>query len=432
MTTTPDIAGRATNWAGNLTYSAAEVAHPVTPDELTDLVRRTPRLKALGSRHSFGDVADTDGTHVALDRYDDGRDPVEVDPASGVVSVAAGLRYGDVTRHVQAAGRALENLASLPHISVAGSVATATHGSGDGVGSLASAVVGLELVTGDGEARTLRRGDADFPGAVVALGALGVVTRVELETVPTFDVRQDVHVDLAWDAVTAHYDEITASAYSVSLFTDWGPDGVQQVWRKSLLAPGETGSPRTDLFGATPAAAMLHPLPGIDPVHCTPQLGEPGPWNERLPHFRLDFTPSNGAELQSEYLVPRARAQEAFAAMRALGPRVTPLLQVGEIRTVAPDAEPLWLSPFDGPAVGVHLTWKPLPDDVARVLPDVEAALLPLGARPHWGKLSHALVHDPGSVAALYPRFDDFGELVQRHDPDGRFLGGYVERLLAG
>src|SRR5690606_9096864 len=180
------------------------------------------------------------------------------------------------------------------------------------------------------------------------------------------------------------------------------------------------------------ARTPLHPLPGVDPVHCTAQLGEPGPWNERLPHFRLDFTPSNGAELQSEYLVPRARAQEAFGAMRDLGPRVTPLLQVGEIRTVAPDPAPLWLSPFDGPAVGIHLTWKPLADDVARVLRDVESALLPLGARPHWGKLSHALVHDPGSVAGLYPRFDDFGELVQRYDPQGRFLGGYGERLLAG
>jgi xylitol oxidase len=434
VTTTPDTS-RPTNWAGNLAYSSGEVVHPATPDELVEVVGRSPRVKALGSRHSFGDVADTTGTHVVLDRYDDGRPPVEVDAATGVVSVAAGLRYGDVTRHVQAAGRALENLASLPHISVAGSVATATHGSGDAVGSLASAVVGLELVTGDGERRTLRRGDDDFPGAVVALGALGVVTRLELATVPTFDVRQDLHVGLTWDAVTAHYDELTASAYSVSLFTDWGPDGVQQVWRKSRLAPGEPGEPslaRADLFGATAATTPLHMLPGIDPASCTPQLGEPGPWNERLAHFRLDFTPSNGEELQSEYLVPRDRAQEAFAAMRDLGPRVTPLLQVGELRTVAADAEPLWLSPFDGPAVGVHLTWKPLLDDVARVLPEVEAALLPLGARPHWGKLSHALVHDPGSVAVLYPRFDDFGVLAQRYDPKGRFLGGYVERLLAG
>jgi alditol oxidase len=435
VTTTPSTTRPATNWAGNLTYAAADVAHPRTPEELARTVRSAPRVKALGSRHSFDDVADTTGTHVVLDAYDDGRPPVVVDPATGVASVAAGLRYGDVTRHVQAAGRALANLASLPHISVAGSVATATHGSGDAVGSLASAVVGLELVTGDGEARTLRRGDADFAGMVVALGAVGVVTRLELETVPTFDVRQDVHVGLSWEAVTAHLDEITASAYSVSLFTDWSADGVQQVWRKSRLTPGdEGGAPPADLFGAGLAREPRHPLPGVDPVHCTAQLGVPGAWNERLPHFRLDFTPSNGDELQSEYLVPRRHALEAVEALRGLGPRITPLLQVGEIRTVAADPQPLWLSPFDGPTVAFHMTWKPLPDDVARVLPEVESALAPLGARPHWGKLSHAVTSaDPAPLAAVaerYPRFADFRALAERHDPSGRFRGGFVERLL--
>ncbi|OLT49038.1 FAD-binding protein [Cellulosimicrobium sp. CUA-896] len=436
MTTTPGTTRTSTNWARNLVFAASEVVHPRTPDELERTVRGARRVKALGSRHSFDDVADTTGTHVVLDAYDDGRPPVDVDPATGVASVAAGLRYGDVTRHVQAAGRALPNLASLPHISVAGSVATATHGSGDGVGSLASAVVGLELVTGDGETRTLRRGDADFPGAVVALGALGIVTRLELETVPTFDVRQDVHVDLPWDAVAAHLDALTASAYSVSLFTDWGADGVQQVWRKSRIAPGERGEdPPADLFGARPAREQRHPLPGVDPVHCTAQLGEAGPWNERLPHFRLDFTPSNGDELQSEYLVPRRHALAALEAMRGLGPRLTPLLQVGEIRTVAADPEPLWLSPFDGPTVAFHLTWKPLPDDVARVLPDLESALARLGARPHWGKLSHAVTStDPAALAAVaarYPRLAEFRALAERLDPDGRFRGGFVGRLLA-
>ena len=434
-TPTTTRTSRATNWAGNHTYAATEVVHPAHLDELVEVVRTRSRVKALGSRHSFDDVADTTGTHVVLDAYDDGRPAVEVDDR-GVASVAAGLRYGDVTRHLQGAGRALANLASLPHISVAGSVATATHGSGDGVGSLASAVVGVELVTGDGEVRTVRRDDLDFPGTVVALGALGLVTRLELVTEPTFDVRQDVHLGVPWDAVTGHLDEITGSAYSVSLFTDWGPDGVQQVWRKSRLASGEEGdAPPEDFFGSRPATAPVHMLDGIDPVHCTPQLGQAGPWNERLPHFRLDFTPSNGAELQSEHLVPREHALAAVEALRALGPRITPLLQVGEIRTVAADPEPLWLSPFDAPTVGFHLTWKPLPDDVARVLPEIEAVLGPLGARPHWGKLSHAVASGSddalADLAASYPRFADFRALAERYDPAGRFRGGFVERLLA-
>ncbi|MBD8078542.1 FAD-binding protein [Cellulosimicrobium arenosum] len=428
----PDAA--TVNWARNLTYSSSDVVHPRTPGELQALAARGGRVKGLGSRHSFGDVADTTGTHVSLDAFDDGRPPVEVDAATGVVSIAAGRRYGDVTRSVQAAGRALANLASLPHISVAGSVATATHGSGDDVGSLASAVVGLELVTGDGEVRALRRGDPDFPGAVVALGALGVVTRLELETVPTFDVRQDLHVGLSWDAITAHLDEITGSAYSVSLFTDWGPDGAQQVWRKSRLAPGAAGeAPPADFFGARLASTPLHMLDGVDPAHCTPQLGEAGPWNERLAHFRLEFTPSNGAELQTEYLVPRANVLDAIEALRPLGPRIGPLLQVSEIRTVATDREPLWLSPFDGPTVALHFTWSPLPDDVGQLLPHLESALAPLGARPHWGKLSHAVTDRAAlrAVAARYPRFDDFRALAERYDPAGRFRGGFVERLLS-
>lgn len=436
MTTPTTRTSHATNWAGNLTYSAARVVRPTTPDELADVVRTSPRVKALGSRHSFDDVADTTGTHVVLDAFDDGRPPVVVEPHTGIASVAAGLRYGDVTRHVQGAGRALANLASLPHISVAGSVATATHGSGDGVGSLASAVVGVELVTGEGDVRTVRRGDPDFSGVVVALGTLGVVTRLELETEPTFDVRQDVHLGLSWDAITSHLDEITGSAYSVSLFTDWGPDGAQQVWRKTRLVPGDEGAAIEDFFGTRLAATPVHMLDGIDPVHCTPQLGEAGPWNERLPHFRLDFTPSNGEELQSEYLVPREHALAAVEALRALGPRVAPLLQVSEIRTVAADREPLWLSPFHGPTVGLHFTWKHLPDDVARLLPDVEAALAPLGARPHWGKLSHAVAAgvDPDALARLadeYPHLADFRSLAERYDPSGRFRGGFVERLLA-
>lgn len=437
MTTTPTTrTSRSANWAGNLTYSATGTVRPTTPDELAEVVRTSPRVKALGSRHSFDDVADTTGTHVVLDAYDDGRPPVEVDPASGVASIAAGLRYGDVTRHVQGAGRALANLASLPHISVAGSVATATHGSGDGVGSLASAVVGVELVTGDGERRVVRRGDADFPGTVVALGALGVVTRLELETEPTFDVRQDVHLGLSWDAITGHLDGITGSAYSVSLFTDWGPDGAQQVWRKTRLVPGDEGAAPGDFFGTRLATAPVHMLDGIDPVHCTPQLGAAGPWNERLPHFRLDFTPSNGEELQSEYLVPREHALAGVAALRALGPRIAPLLQVSEIRTVAADPEPSWLSPFDRPTVGFHFTWRHAPDDVARLLPEVEAALAPLGARPHWGKLSHAVAGGAApealaAVAAAYPRLADLRSLAERLDPAGRFRGGFVERLLA-
>ncbi|MGH3585439.1 MAG: D-arabinono-1,4-lactone oxidase, partial [Pseudonocardia sp.] len=375
--------------------------------------------------------------HVQVDALDDGRpavDPVPVDggPEGEVVSVNAGLRYGEVSRALHATGRALGNLASLPHISVAGAVATATHGSGDANPSLASAVEGLEIMTPGGELRRITRAsDPDvFAGTVVSLGALGIVTRVELRTVPAFSVRQDVAADVPWDTYLASFDAVTSAAYSVSAFTSWDEPAVRHVWFKSVAGPD--GGRRPEVRGLAPqllrwSDVAVHPLPGVDPSACTEQLGVPGSWNERLSHFRLEFTPSAGDEVQSEYLLPRRNAVAAIEAMRRLGPQVAPLLQTSEIRTIA--ADDLWLSPFDEPSVGFHFTWLPREGEVRAVLPAVEAALLPLGARPHWGKVS---VLAPQDMAALYPRFDDFRELAGRFDPEGRLRGGLVGRLLAG
>ncbi|WP_460701839.1 D-arabinono-1,4-lactone oxidase [Myceligenerans halotolerans] len=429
------------NWAGNLTYSAGAVVRPSTPQELSDLVGGADKVKALGSRHSFCDVADTTGTHVLLDAYDDGRPAVVVDPDSGVASLHAGLLYGQAGTALLEQGRALRTMASLPHISLAGAIATATHGSGDTNGCLASDVVGLEIVTADGEARTLRRGDADFPGAVVGLGALGVVTRVEMATDPAFEVSQDVVVDLPWEALLADLDTVTGSAYSVSSFTLWDEATVSQVWLKSRAdgpavregrdpAAGSVRPlrPARDILldlGARDAAGPMHPLPGEDPAACTVQGGVPGPAHERLPHFRAEHTPSTGAELQSEYLVPRERAAEAIGAMRGLGPKMAPLLFASEIRTVAGDD--LWLSPFDGDTLALHFTWRPDADAVRAVLHDMEDVLLPLGARPHWGKI---FVAPPAEVAAMFPRFDDFAALAGRLDPRGKFRGGYLMEIL--
>lgn len=417
-----------TTWAGNLTYAAVRVHEPRTVEQVQEVVAGARRVRALGTRHCFNAVADTTDDLVRLD----GLDPaVEVDAAARTVTVAAGTRYGALARELHPQGWALHNLASLPHISVAGAVATATHGSGDRSRNLAAAVAGLDLVTADGSLRHLARGDADFPGAVVALGALGVVVRVTLDVEPAYDVAQEVHTDLPWDAVLEHLDEITGSADSVSLFTDWAGPAVRQVWRKTRVAPGGAYEPRADLFGARPAPGPLHPLPGIDPVNCTQQLGVPGPWHERLPHFRLEFTPSNGDELQSEYLVPRAHAVEAIEVMRGLGDLVAPLLQVAEVRTVAGDD--LWLSTAEGgDRVGLHFTWLPRQAEVEAVLPRIEAALAPFGARPHWGKLFDAVGGPGADPRDLFPRLDDFRALVARTDPDGTFRNAFVDRHVLG
>lgn len=417
-----------TTWAGNLTYGAARVHEPRTVEQVQDVVAGARRVRALGTRHCFNDLADTEHDLVRLDALDP---DVRVDPDARTVSVGAGTRYGALARVLHAQGWALHDLASLPHISVAGAVSTATHGSGDRSRNLAAAVAAVDLVTADGTLRHVARGDEDFPGVVVGLGALGVVVRVALDIEPAYDVAQEVHTDLPWDVVLERLDDVTASADSVSLFTDWTGPAVQQVWRKTRLPAGAGHERRTELFGARPAPGPLHPLPGIDPVHCTEQLGVPGPWHERLPHFRLEFTPSNGDELQSEYLVPRERAAEAFEALRALAPVVAPLLQVSEVRTVAGDD--LWLSTASGgDRVALHFTWHPRQAEVEAVLPRLEAALAPLGARPHWGKLFASLGAPGSDPRALYPRLDDFRALVARTDPEGTFRNAFVDRHVLG
>ncbi|MRJ76629.1 FAD-binding protein [Aeromicrobium sp. SMF47] len=408
-----------TNWAGNLTYSATELHEPRSIDELIDLVAGTPRLRALGSRHSFNAIADTDAAQVSVAGL-----PVlvDVDESARTVTVSAGLRYGELVERLDLQGWALPNLASLPHISIAGAVATGTHGSGDRNGSLARAVAAVEMVRADGTLHQVRRGDADFDGSVVSLGRLGIVTSIALDVVPTFEARQDIFEHLPWAEVEDHFDEITSAAYSVSMFTDWSDTGPHQVWLKSR---SDQPAP-TELFGATPAEDEVHPLPGISAEFTTQQLGRSGPWWDRLPHFRLGYTPSDGDELQTEYLVPRTHALEAIAAVRALAPQVQPLLLVSEIRTIAGDD--LWLSPAHSTdCIALHFTWRLDVPAVTAFLPTLDDALAPLGARPHWGKVFETT---PERLLAAYPRLPEFRDLVAKADPDGKLANELTESWL--
>ncbi|MFF0776286.1 FAD-binding protein [Nonomuraea wenchangensis] len=398
------------NWAGNTAFRASDVHHPSSLDELRRLVAGSARVRALGSGHSFNDVADTTGDLVVLDRMPDA---VEIDSAAAQVRVPARMTYARIARQLDAHGLALANLASLPHISVAGSVATGTHGSGDAIPSLAAAVSSLDLVTADGSTLTLARGDADFPGAVVALGALGVVTSLTLDVVPSFEVRQYVREGLPVEAL-AHFDDIMAAGYSVSLFTDWRET---RVWLKRTGEPSELPA---DWYGTRPADGPRHPLPGMPADPCTTQLGVPGPWHERLPHFRADFEPSGaGDELQSELILPREHAVEALRALFAIGERIRPVLHISEVRTVA--ADDLWLSPFHGrDSVGVHFTWIKDPEGVRPVLELVEKTLAPFEPRPHWGKLFTRWPSCP----------ERFRSLAGRLDPEGKFANDFTRHLL--
>ncbi len=420
--TAPAPAG--TNWAGNLTYRAARLHRPASVAEVQEIVAGSPRVKALGSRHCFNDIADTTADLVSLE---DLRGDVVVDlpdgDAPGVAWVPGGMQYGRLLPELARHGYALHNLASLPHITVAGATATGTHGSGNRNGSLSTSVVGLELVRSDGELVTLRAGDADLPGAVVHLGALGVVTRIGLRVQPTFSVRNNVYLGLTWERLTADLDGVADAAYSVSVFTDWHE--ITSVWVKSRV--DELEAAPEEFFGARSATVPTHMLPDTPVENLTEQLGVPGEWHERLPHFQVGFTPSSGEELQSEYFVPRRHAGAAIEALRALAPRIAPLLMVGEIRTVA--ADELWLSPaYGGDVLALLFTWYRDEARVRAVLPAIEEALAPCDARPHWGKL---FTTGAAELDRLYPRLGDFRALVRRHDPRGAFRNDFLDRTVA-
>jgi xylitol oxidase len=413
------------NWAGNYTFSAPKLERPATVEQLQELIARGGKLKAQGARHSFNDIADSPETVIALDRFDR---VLAIDAERRTVTIEAGVRYGELCGPLHEAGYALHNLASLPHISVAGACATATHGSGVANRNLSTAVAAMELVTADGELVVVSReqhGD-QFAGMVVGLGGLGVVTKLTLDVVPTFTVRQDVYENLPLAQLEQHVEAILGRGYSVSLFTDWRGSRFNQVWVKSHVTDGAPFEAEPELFGATLATTQLHPIPGISGKPCTPQLGAPGPWHERLPHFRMDFTPSSGDELQSEYFVAREHGYAALCAIDRISEQVASLVQISEIRTIA--ADDLWMSPcYRQDCLALHFTWKQDWPAVRELLPLLEQQLAPLDARPHWGKL---FTITPARLAELYPKLPEFRALLRSYDPRGVFRNAFLDAYI--
>ena len=409
------------NWAGNYTYHAEKLHRPTTLEQVQEIVANATSVHVLGSRHSFNGIADSSEL-ISLENLPN---DVVVDHEAQTVSLSGGVKYGTLAKTLNDEGLALHTLASLPHISVAGAVATATHGSGVTCGNLATAVAGLEIVTSRGEVMKVSRGDPDFDGMVVGLGALGAVTRITLDVQPTYEVKQRVFESLSWKALYDHFDEITSSGYSVSVFTRWGETN-EQVWVKSRM--DESDRVGNDLFDAVAATVERHPIIALDPTPSTPQLGRPGLWSDRLPHFRMEFTPSLGEEIQSEYLFPRRHAIEAIEAVRSLAASMRPILLVSEIRRVA--ADHLWMSmSYEQDSVAIHFTWKREPDMVQAVVAKIEDALAPFAARPHWGKLFHA---DAAALAPRYRHHSDFVRLMERLDPRGAFRNAWLKTHVLG
>jgi xylitol oxidase len=417
---------RLTNWAGNLTFSTNKVASPTTVDDVKRFITSHDKFKVLGTRHCFNNIADSTDQLLQLNQLPA---DITIDAAAHTVTLAGAVKYGVLADYLNKQGWALHNLASLPHISVAGSTATATHGSGINNGNLSSAVVGLEFITADGKTVTLSHstdGDA-FLGAVVHLGAIGVVTKITLAIQPTYQVRQDVYENLSFSQLEHNFDAIMGAGYSVSLFTDWANKNVSEVWIKSRMDK-PVNLPST-FYGATPATKNLHPIVALSAENCTEQMGVPGPWHERLPHFKMGFTPSSGKELQSEYFVPREHAYQAMAAVEKLHEQITPHLFITEIRTI--DGDNFWMSPcYKQPSATIHFTWKQEWPEVSKLLPQIEAALEPFNAKPHWGKLfttSHT------RLKRLYgDRFTAFQKMVKQYDPSGKFTNEFLAKNIWG
>jgi alditol oxidase len=418
-------AERLKNWAGNLEYSTSRISTARSLGEIQEVVRANPSMRVLGSRHCFNAIADSSRHLLSLAPMDG---MLSLDADARTVTVEGGIRYGQLCPVLDGKGLAVHNLASLPHISIAGACATATHGSGDTNGNLATAVSALELVTAAGEVVTLsRRTDADtFAGAVVGLGALGVVTKITLDVQPAFTMRQHVYENLPLARMKEHFDEIEASAYSVSLFTDWQGSRMNEVWIKSRTDGARAFDAPPEFFGATRATRNLHPIAELSAETCTEQMGVPGPWYERLPHFRMGFMPSAGKELQAEYFVPRAQAVDAMLAVERLREQIGPHLLISEIRTIA--ADDLWMSPcYRQPSVAIHFTWKQDWPAVSRLLPVVERELSPFNVRPHWGKL---FAMEPSTLRSRYERLPAFVDLCRRFDPRGTFRNAFLDKYV--
>jgi xylitol oxidase len=415
-----------TNWAGNYKYSTNRLHLPKTVEEVQQVVKSCTRLKALGARHSFNGIADSTENQISLKHLDQ----MALDKGSHTLMVGAGVTYGQLSPYLDGQGYAVHNLASLPHVSVAGACATATHGSGIKNGNLSTAVSGLEMVTAGGELVVLSRAkDGDrFPGAVVALGGLGVVTKVTLDVQPAFTMRQAVYENLPFAQLEDHLDDIFSSGYSVSLFTDWQNHRATQVWIKRRIEPGTSSEFEPEFFGAKLAKTKLHPVAGHSAESCTEQMGIPGPWYERLPHFRMNFTPSSGDELQSEYFVPRNKGYEAILAIEKLRDEVTPRLFITELRTI--DGDELWMSPcYKRPSMAIHFTWKPEWSSVKKLLPVIEERLALFDARPHWAKI---FTMAPSHLKSLYERLPDYQALLKHYDPSGKFRNEFLNTNLYG
>ena len=406
------------NWATNITFQDAETIHPQSVTDLQELVHTSEKIRARGSAHCFNTIADTREVAVILDQMPD---LMEIDETRKKVRVGAGVKYAQLAEFLFPKGWALHNLASLPHVSLAGAVSTGTHGSGIRNGALHTAVSSIELIGADGSLRQVTRGiDRNFYASIVSLGLAGIATSFQLEIEPSFEIMQTVYGDLPRATFQENLIEILSGAYSVSYLTTWGDNKAGDLWFKSKSPPP------AQYFGALPRTEKAHPIFGVDPDACTEQFGVSGPWHLRLPHFRIDANPSLGNELQSEFFVASENAAAAFAILEEISSNIRHKLLVTEVRAIAADEH--WLSPaYQRETVAFHCTWENDPE-VPALVAVIESALQRFAIRPHFGKVFNL---SGEHLARVLPRFSEFKEHISEIDPHGKFQNEFTSALLS-
>ncbi|MCB0838317.1 MAG: FAD-binding protein [Bacteroidetes bacterium] len=412
------------NWAGNLEYHAKLFHEPANIETVQAIIKESQKIRALGSKHCFNHIADSNFAQISSRSFNK---LISIDSAKMTATIGAGAKYGEVVEELHNQGYAIHNLASLPHITIGGAIATSTHGSGIKLGNLGAPVIGMKFVNGKGEIVNLSvEDDAEtLNGVITHLGAFGLITELTLKIEPAFDVRQDIYLSLPVANLLENFNEIMGAGYSVSLFTDYQTDTVNQVWIKSRMDQGgfESGS---EFYGAIPADRNVHPIIEISAENCTEQMGNPGPWYDRLPHFKMNFTPSNGVELQAEYFVPLEHGAEAYQEISKLKDLIKPYLMISEIRTIAANEQ--WMSPFyKQDSVAFHFTLEQDWEGVKGILPEIEKALTPFNVKPHWGKM---FTLEPSVLQSRYANLNKFKEFVAEHDPEGKFRNEFMEKYL--
>jgi L-gulono-1,4-lactone dehydrogenase len=421
------------NWAGTHSCVPVAIEHPKSAREVAGAVRRAAEagrtVRAAGAGHSFSPCVPTDGTLVRLDRLDR---ILDADPATGLVKAEAGITLAALNAGLEARGLALPNLGDIDAQSLAGALATGTHGTGARLQNLSAQVEALELVDGAGERRTLTREDGDLLRAArVGLGSLGIVTAVTLRCVPAFRLR-GVDTTLPLEEALDGLDERVDAHDHFEFWT----------FPHSPLALTRTND-RTDapVSAPGPARAWLHDV--LLDNHALELLSRTGrrfpraiprinrlaaaaaPGRERVDaSHRIFASPRLVRFDEMEYAIPREHAADAVRGAREILER-HPVNFPVELRFVAADTA--LLSPAHGrdtAYVAVHV-FKGM--DGEPPFREVEKLMAAWGGRPHWGKRSFLAARE---LRTRYPKWDAFAAARAELDPDGRFENAWARRTL--